>query len=288
MLSASVDNTIKVWELESGECIKTFLGHEYSVTCIKNVLDYKLISGDASGSIKIWKIETGECLKTIDAHSNFIYKILLISNDKFLTCSNNNEIVEIRMFDLNTYDKLIQKFFRHGDTICGMDKLPNGRIASFFYDGSIRIWDLNTKKCLKILRGHTRQVTSLSVISDDKIISGSHSEIKVWDVESEACLQTLNMGHNLFVKSIVQLSNEQIASCDQDGKIIIWNINDGLTLKTIDAHSDSIFWLAKLSDKKFFSSSSDKSIKLWDLESEVCLKTFEGHTDTVNCLDLLY
>jgi len=229
-------------------------------------------------------METGECLRTIDAHTSFIYKILLISNDKFLTCSNN----VIKMFDLNTYEELIRKFFGHGDIICGMDKLSNDRIVSFFYDGTIRIWDLYTKKCLKILRGHTRQVTSLSVISDDKIVSGSYKEIKVWDVESEACLQTLNMGHNHFVKSIVKLSNEKMVSSDDDGKIIIWNINNGLTSKTIYAHTDSIFLLAKLSGKKFFSSSSDKSIKLWDLESEVCLKTFEGHTGTVYCFDLLY
>jgi F-box/WD-40 domain protein MET30 len=62
--------------LESGKCIKTFAGRIDSVTCIKNVLDNILISGDINGSLKIWKIETGECLKTIDAHTSIIYKIL--------------------------------------------------------------------------------------------------------------------------------------------------------------------------------------------------------------------
>ena len=55
-------------QLESGKCIKTFAGHIDSVTCIKNVLDNILISGDINGSLKLWKIETGECLKTIQAH----------------------------------------------------------------------------------------------------------------------------------------------------------------------------------------------------------------------------
>ena len=48
-----------MWELESCECIKTFIGHQDSVTCIKNVLNDKLISEDATGVIKIWRIETG-------------------------------------------------------------------------------------------------------------------------------------------------------------------------------------------------------------------------------------
>jgi WD40 repeat protein len=67
-------------ELESVKCIKAFDGNSSSVTCIKNVLDDKLISGDDQGSIKIFKIKTGVCLKTINAHASAIYKILLISN----------------------------------------------------------------------------------------------------------------------------------------------------------------------------------------------------------------
>ena len=59
VFSGSLDSIIKLWELESCECIKTFIGHQDSVTCIKNVLNDKLISEDATGVIKIWRIETG-------------------------------------------------------------------------------------------------------------------------------------------------------------------------------------------------------------------------------------
>ncbi len=57
----TVNGTIKLLNLESGECIKTFVGHSSSISSVKNVLDDKLISGDSDGLMKIWKIETGEC-----------------------------------------------------------------------------------------------------------------------------------------------------------------------------------------------------------------------------------
>ncbi len=47
---------IKLWEFESGKCIKKFFGQTESVVCIKNVLDDILISSSSDGSIKIWKI----------------------------------------------------------------------------------------------------------------------------------------------------------------------------------------------------------------------------------------
>ena len=78
---------------------------------------------------------------------------------------------------------------------------------------------------MKILRGHANGVSSITVISDEisKIIGGSLREIKVWNAESGECLQTFDVGHTNYIKSIIYLSNEKITSCDQDGKIIIWS-----------------------------------------------------------------
>ncbi len=47
--------------------------------------------------------------------------------------------------------------------------------------------------------------------TSDKIISGSHIEIKVWDVASGTCLRIL-LGHSDYVRSIIKLSDDQIAN----------------------------------------------------------------------------
>jgi WD40 repeat protein len=72
---------------------------------------------------------------------------------------------------------------------------------------------------LKILRGHINDVSCLAVLSDEKIVSDSKFKIKVWDVESGTCLQTF--GHTDIISAVIQISNGKIASCDEDGKIII-------------------------------------------------------------------
>lgn len=56
------------------------------------------------------------------------------------------------------------------------------------------------------------------------------------------------------------MSSEKILSGDQDGKLIISNINNGQTLKTINAHSGSIWRLSKFSKNKIISCSKDKTI----------------------------
>ncbi len=69
----------------------------------------------------------------------------------------------------------------------------------------MRIWDLNSGKCLKILHGHANDISYVKIISNERIISGSYKEIKIWDIDSGVCLRTL-LGNSNYIKGIVQLS----------------------------------------------------------------------------------
>ena len=57
-MSCSLDETIRVWNLNSGQCLKIL--NEYTkITCLKVFSDEKIISGSDDQTIKIWDIETG-------------------------------------------------------------------------------------------------------------------------------------------------------------------------------------------------------------------------------------
>lgn len=42
IISGSGDNTIRLWNLRSGECIFTFCGHKSSIWCLKVILTINL------------------------------------------------------------------------------------------------------------------------------------------------------------------------------------------------------------------------------------------------------
>ncbi len=62
MLSASV-RSIKLLDMNTSECLKTFEGHTDWVLCVKLVNENQIVSCSEDKTIKIWDIETGDCIK---------------------------------------------------------------------------------------------------------------------------------------------------------------------------------------------------------------------------------
>jgi WD40 repeat protein len=69
LATASYDETVKVWDVESGELLKTLEGHNHWVECVAYSADGKLLaSGGRDVTVKIWDAESGECLHTLKGH----------------------------------------------------------------------------------------------------------------------------------------------------------------------------------------------------------------------------
>jgi WD40 repeat protein len=66
IISGSDDNTLKLWDADSGNCILTLSGHSESVWAAAFSPDGKrIISGSFDSTIKIWDAQTGQCLLTM-------------------------------------------------------------------------------------------------------------------------------------------------------------------------------------------------------------------------------
>ena len=86
IVSGSLDTSIRVWDVETGNCLHTLIGHQ-SLTSGMELKDNILVSGNADSTVKVWDITTGQCLQTLQGMKCVIeyfvkkicYKFLLIS-----------------------------------------------------------------------------------------------------------------------------------------------------------------------------------------------------------------
>ena len=96
---------LRLWSLASGECVKTFEGHQGAVLQVQFSSDNRsLISAGIDRLVKIWDIQSGECLQTLTGHSGLIYAMdvatSLASPQKYAYTGSLDET--IKMWDLTT------------------------------------------------------------------------------------------------------------------------------------------------------------------------------------------
>ncbi|KAJ3343354.1 hypothetical protein HDU93_008719 [Gonapodya sp. JEL0774] len=64
VVTCSLDNTIKVWNPFTGQCLRTMFGHMEGVWCVA-FDSLRIVSGAQDGKVEIWDTETGETLHTL-------------------------------------------------------------------------------------------------------------------------------------------------------------------------------------------------------------------------------
>jgi F-box/WD-40 domain protein MET30 len=90
VISGSLDNTIKVWSMESGECLRTLFGHVQGIwTLAYDKL--RLVSGSHDGSLKLWDIESGLPMHCLEGHRSAVTAVSL-SDTKVVSADDQGEI----------------------------------------------------------------------------------------------------------------------------------------------------------------------------------------------------
>ena len=65
LASGSWDRTVRLWDVETGACVRTLEGYGDWVICVCFSPDGKqLVSGSNDKTVRVWDVETGACVET--------------------------------------------------------------------------------------------------------------------------------------------------------------------------------------------------------------------------------
>lgn len=74
MVSGSRDATLRVWDIETGQCLHVLMGHVAAVRCVQYD-GRRVVSGAYDFMVKVWDPETETCLHTLQGHTNRVYSL---------------------------------------------------------------------------------------------------------------------------------------------------------------------------------------------------------------------
>ncbi|SCU78383.1 LADA_0A05358g1_1 [Lachancea dasiensis] len=67
LLSCSLDNTIKLWDVRTGKCVRTHFGHLEGIWDIA-ADTFRIVSGAHDKTVKVWDLQSGKCIHTFETH----------------------------------------------------------------------------------------------------------------------------------------------------------------------------------------------------------------------------
>ncbi|KAM7328618.1 hypothetical protein ACRRTK_012710 [Alexandromys fortis] len=152
-------------------------------------------------------------------------------------------------------------------------------LATASYDGTIKVWDINTLTALYTSPGNEGVIFALSwAPGDSDCIAGATSRngAFIWDVQKGKMIQRFNEhGKNgIFYIAWSHKDSKRIATCSGDGFCIIRTIDGKLLHKY--KHPAAVFgcdW-----------SQNNNSIRIWDYTQDACINILNGHTAPVRGL----
>ncbi|MEO0841190.1 MAG: WD40 repeat domain-containing protein, partial [Cyanobacteria bacterium J06643_5] len=141
--AASFDNTIKLWDAQTGENNRTLKGHNNKVSSISFSRDNKLLaSASYDKTVKIWNLETGKVKYTFDGHTAKVESVSFSPNGKIVASGSADKT--IKLWDVIT-GKEIKTFAGHKSDVLTLrfnSNKDNPILASGSADEKIILWKI--------------------------------------------------------------------------------------------------------------------------------------------------
>ena len=290
--SAYSDKTVKLWDVESGKEIRTFLGQPFLVwtACFSPDGKTVLSGGD---NIILWDVTTGKTIRTFIGHKGYVHSLHFLSEGKYFISASFDKT--IKMWEVAT-GKEVKTFSGHKNRITSHDISPDEKLViSGSADNEIKLWDITSGKEIKTMLGHTSNITKICFTPDGQhAVSGSFDRtIRVWDITSGKEIKKSEKFPDAIEAVTLSHDGKFILSGFYDGSIRLLDFETLNVIKTFKSQTSktNIFYsisdvMFSHNDNTFLASSGDRTMTIWDIENSKEVKRFMGHSAWISSISL--
>lgn len=242
LAAACEDGTLRVWDISTGEQKQIFTRREYSfgVDSVSFTADGRTLAATSFYNLDLWDIVTGVRKKPPIALEN-------------------------RRID---FDHLPYIMLGGSKTSFSSDRKT---IASWSWDGIIRVWDITTRKQVQTITIQPQPSSGQLIASlspDGRLLATTNRNdpIRLWDINTGTETQTIITDTRYIPNLVFSPDGTILASYSVNEPIRLWDVNTGKEQKTLQRHKNQVMSVAFSPDNRtFVSSSYDGSLRMWDI-----------------------
>jgi WD40 repeat protein len=264
---------MKLWDIGTGDCLRTFEGHTSGVTSVCfSPNGRRALSGSYDKTMKLWDISAGACLRTFEGHTKNTDSVCFSPDGRQALSGSDDKTIrlwrcpeappaEMLLSRIHSADETAKRTALFHSLAGEMDTfLANKDIA-----GAFATWEAFRKERL---------------FGDSLTYDGLQKKLARYGVRGNTLINQTMQVFNSEVYSICFSPDGHLALSESwDKTLKLWDISTGVCLRTFEGHRYKVESICFSPDGRLaLSGSWDKTLKLWDIGTGACLRTFEGHT----------
>lgn len=231
--TGGVDQSVRVWDSESGELIRAFTGHRWQVTSVAFIPGTRqLVSSSWDQTVRLWDLDAPRELTLHRAHEVAVTCLSLHRGTGLLATASRSG--EVKLWDMEPL-KVRQRFHDHSRPVQDVGFSDDAsRIAAGSWDGTISVRDLGQTGPPVQLIGHSDLVLATRFVpGSNLLVSGSRDNtIRVWNTDSGKLIDVLE-GHDDHIHTIRFRPDGQEFASAGHSSIRIWNTTNRENVATI-------------------------------------------------------
>ncbi|XP_051119146.1 transcriptional corepressor LEUNIG-like isoform X2 [Andrographis paniculata] len=159
-------------------------------------------------------------------------------------------------------------------------------LASGDHDKKVVLWHTDTLKRKYTLEEHSSFITDVRFSpSMARLATSSFDKtVRVWDADNPSYSIRTFTGHSACVTSLDFHPNKEdiICSCDDNGEIRYWSINNGSCTKVFKGSTTQVRFQPR--HGRYLAAVSDNIVSILDAETQVSRHSLKGHTKPVHSI----
>ena len=283
-VTGSYDTNVRLWNMQTGELLRTLAGHTNIVGAAAFSADGKyILTGSNDLTAKLWDASTGELVRTFERNPSVVHTVAISPDDNVVVVGAHGGT---NIWDARTGERL-HVILGHTRPISAMALSPEGtQVLTGGEDARVRLWSVETGDLVRDFEGHTDNVVAVAFSPDgSKVVSGGWDySIRVWD---RATGQQTGAVHGGGVVRVLSVSpNGVYLLSSATNELTLWNLYTGDILGSAPVMAGAAR-LPFTQDGAHFFTTSTRSVSLWSMETGEPLYTQETqHAGLATSLDI--
>jgi WD40 repeat protein len=263
---------VRVWDANLGTEALSFQGDPQNVLVLAfSANGRRLAVAGRAGVVRVWNMVGGPGERRLEGGPAVRLEAVAFSPDGKLLAAGGGTFGragDIEIWDLASR-KILFTLPGHTDLVRSVAfSRDKGRLASSGDDGTIRVFDLKTRKQIALCRP-PHKADQIAMSPDGTLIaSAGHDLVHLWDAATGKEKAVLR-GHANYVVAVAFSANGRLlASGSYDKTVRVWDVAGRRELQVLRGHTGTTNAVAfSPIGEQLVSGSADKTLRLWDLDT---------------------